>query len=96
MAARLTSEKALENWARKRLKSEGYHVVKLANLAGPGFPDHTLFLGGGRVAFIEYKTPKGRFGPLQEWWLGKLEDFGCPTAVCRSKEDVEAFIGTLS
>ena len=70
MAHRGTSEKALETWARKRFQSEGYHVVKLANLAGPGFPDHSIFIGEGRVAFVEYKTPKGRFGPLQEWWLG--------------------------
>jgi len=86
------SEKSLENWAGREFKKLGWRVVKLANLAGPGFPDHSVFMGDGRVGFVEYKTPKGRFGPLQEYWLDKLGKLGHPVAVCRSHEDVREFI----
>jgi len=91
-----SSEKGLERFAAKALKDAGFTPVKLALLAGPGFPDHTVFLGDGGVAFVEYKTPTGRFGPLQKHWLKKLHKLGFATAVCRSRDDVRAVIEKLA
>lgn len=90
-----SSEKSLETWAGKQFKAKGWRAAKLANLAGPGFPDHTVFLGNGKVAFVEYKTEKGRFGPLQEYWLQKLTDLGHVAVVCRNHDDVLQLVAVL-
>ena len=67
-------------------------VVKLALLAGPGWPDHAFFKDG-RVAFLEYKrTEKSKFQPLQKFYLEKLEDMGFKADVAWSREQVDDFL----
>ena len=54
-----------------------------------GIPDR-CFLRDGRAYFIEVKRPKGRLSESQSAMFPKIEAAGCPVAVCRSVEDVEA------
>lgn len=84
------SEKTeLENYGSKQCKKLGLWPLKLAVLGGGGWPDHTILGKGGRVCFIEYKMPKGRFQPLQEYYLKMLTLFGFIAEVCRTKEEID-------
>ena len=57
----------------------------------PGWPDIEV-IHKGRAYFIELKSAKGRLTANQSLCLGRLEDAGAPWAVCRSLEEVEAFL----
>lgn len=56
-----------------------------------GVPDlHILYRG--RLLLIELKIPTGRLSPQQHEFLANARHCGAPTAVCRSLEDVVAFL----
>ena len=56
-----------------------------------GMPDLFL-LYDGQLLGIELKTKGGRIEVSQKAMHARLSDLGCPVAVCRSIEDVEAFL----
>lgn len=70
-------------WAVRQAKKEGLAA---------GFPDLIALAPGGKVAFIELKSPKGRLTPNQSEWLALLGDMGFPVGVFR---DVETTIAWL-
>lgn len=88
-----------EGWAywmnlnNPRNKINGAHMKAMGLLKG--VPDMTIAgpgATGARALFIELKAPKGRLTAEQtaflDWWSG----IGGFCAVCRSVEDVEAFL----
>lgn len=60
----------------------------------PGIPD-VLILYRGQLIGIELKTPKGRLTPAQKVMRDRLMQAGALVAVCRSVDDVQAFLGPL-
>jgi uncharacterized protein YutD len=42
--------------------------------------------------FIELKAEDGRVSKLQNEWILKLCDYGCPVRVCRSLDEVQQFL----
>lgn len=54
-----------------------------------GFPDLMALIGGGRVAFIECKAPKGRLSPEQKAFREMAESRGCLYVAAKSVADAE-------
>jgi hypothetical protein len=52
-----------------------------------GIPDLAIVTPGGRVHFIEVKTPATRLSPEQRAIHDALITLGTPPAICRSIED---------
>jgi hypothetical protein len=74
---------------------DGY-CLKLKWLGGVGFPDRTILLPGGRIAFAELKRPKGgRKGPLQGWWREMLHKLGFKCEFLKTIAEVDAFVAFL-
>ena len=85
-------EVSVEKTSEKEAKKRGVWAVKLARLAGGGWPDHTLFASGGRIAFVEFKRAKNyKFEPLQPFIAKMLRKLGFRYAVCKTNEEVKAF-----
>ena len=73
----------------KRSPSEGARFKRMGVKAG--IPDMFL-LHDGQLCAIEIKTKGGRVEASQKAMHIRLEELGCSVAVCRSIEDVEAFL----
>lgn len=84
-------EKNVEKRGAAKAKSLGAWPIKLAVIGGRGWPDHTILAPGGRIAFIEYKSPGGRFQPLQEFFHGRLRALGFRVEIVTSNEQVDSF-----
>jgi hypothetical protein len=56
-----------------------------------GFPD-VMCLSQGRVAFIEFKAPKGKLSDNQADWLDWLTADGFPATVARDPDDALRFL----
>ena len=52
-----------------------------------GFSDVMAILPGGRVAFIECKTDKGKLSVEQEKFLSRMKELGALSGVARSVDD---------
>lgn len=60
----------------------------------PGIPD-VLVVYQGRAIFIEMKRPGGRLSPAQKTMHERITSAGGVVEVCRSVDEVEAFVGML-
>ena len=78
-------ERSFSAWCEQR----GWLCLKLRWLVGRGFPDRTVLLPGGRVVFIEFKTPKGTVSPHQVYWRELLQKLGFTVGVARSSEEAQ-------
>ncbi len=76
----------------RRSPSEGARFKRMGVKAG--IPDLFL-LHCGKLCAIELKTKGGRVEKAQKAMHARLAELGCPVAVCRSIEDVEAFLAPL-
>ena len=68
---------------------EAKNLKKLGSRAG--IPDIAI-LHGGCAFFTELKTEGGELSTSQKYMIPLIEQAGCPVAVCRSLEDVIAFL----
>lgn len=69
-------------WAAQRAKREGLAT---------GFPD-IMALGPGKVAFLEFKTAKGKLSDNQGEWLDRLHGMGFPCGVFRDADAAVEFL----
>lgn len=65
-------------WAAARAKREGMAT---------GFCDLMALAPGGKIAFIEVKTEKGRLSLNQVEWLARLSDMGFACSVQRDPDE---------
>ena len=78
--------------------------IEAARLQGlgviAGVPDITLAMEGGRLGFIELKTPTGRLSTAQIIFREAVAGLGVPWILCRSltevNEAVEEMLGRSS
>lgn len=69
-------EKTIEQKFREAVKAVGGVAVKFTSPGWDGMPDRLALLPGGRMAFVEVKSPGEKPRPLQEarhrmlWRLG--------------------------
>ena len=61
----------------------------------PGVPDMVIAMAGGRLAFMEIKTPKGRLSQEQRAFRQWCEQNDVPYAVCCSSDQIIAFYQSL-
>ena len=74
----------------KRNPIEGAKFKRLG--VKPGVPDLVILPKHGNALFIELKSEKGVIEESQEMWIGWLSQFGYAVAVCRSLDEVQAFL----
>ena len=85
-------ENRVEAESNRQAKRRGVWAIKLRWMGGRGWPDHTLFAPGGKVAFLELKKPKGsKDEALQPWVQRKLRRLGFRVAKAYTQEEVKAF-----
>ena len=72
------------------------NIIEAANLKRQGLragvPDLCIIPKIGPVMFIELKSEEGTLSRLQSIWLQNLVEYGCPTRVCRSLDEVQQFL----
>jgi hypothetical protein len=66
----MPTEASIERHSREIARNAGGHLIKLHHTVN-GFPDRLLIVDGA-VAFIEFKAPRGKTTPVQDYWLGQL------------------------
>lgn len=85
----------LESRVEKRLtegvRSLGGKAIKMVPTVA-GIPDRLVLLPGGRVFFVELKSPAGKLRRVQEVWLGRLDRLGMNTVVLGSTEEVDRWL----
>jgi hypothetical protein len=69
-------------WAAMQAKREGLAT---------GFPD-MMALAPGKVAFLEFKSDKGRLNDNQSEWLDRLKGMGWPCGVFRDADVAVEFL----
>ena len=58
-----------------------------------GFTDIMAVLNGGRVAFIEVKTDRGKPSPEQTQFISKMQGMGAMAGIARSVNDALEICG---
>lgn len=61
----------------------------------PGMPDILIILPGGRCAWAELKSDKGRLSAAQEGWRDALVALGHDWRLIRSTDDMTNYLGEL-
>ena len=69
------TEQQIQTKIIKRLKTEGWYVIKLIKTSVSGIPD-LLCLKNGNAMFIEVKQPDGKLSELQNVRIGQLLALG--------------------
>jgi hypothetical protein len=89
-------EAYVETYLIHRAQQRGGLALKLKWMGGIGFPDRTVLLPGGKVAFAETKRPVGGVkGPLQDYWRDLLRKLGFRCEFLRTLDEVDAFLCSL-
>lgn len=92
-----TRERAIEKFLVERVNARQGMALKLVPFGLTGIPDRLIILPGPRLIFVEVKRPVGgRISPHQHWWRERLLALGCEHAFVRSREEVEALIGSVN
>ncbi len=75
-------EKQISKKIQKRLKAEGFWVVKIHGgmYQRPGIPD-LLAIKDGKSYWIEVKQPGKKATVIQEKVMAELREAGCPVGV---------------
>lgn len=89
------SEKAIESYLTKRVKTEGGLALKYYNPNATGYPDRLLLFPGGHAAWCEVKSKGKRLSPLQVVRRGALLDLGFDCFTVDSREKVDAMLSEL-
>ena len=81
-------EKDIERKCVLWAKQHGWFPIKLVGnpMARRGLPDR-MFLKGGKVVFVEFKTPDGTVTPLQRLCHQDFATYGVFVYISRSQED---------
>jgi len=85
-------ETTIERYLCQRVKELGGKAYKLQCPGSDGMPDRLVCLPGGRVFFVETKSPGKTPNPLQACRHLELLRLGFTAWVCDSKEMVDHFI----
>ena len=85
-------EKRIQRKFIKEVESRGGRAVKFHAEARRGWPDLLILMPGGRVLFVEVKTPTGRLHPLQERVIGQIRELGCEVYVCSDLEEFKRIL----
>ena len=79
-------ESQIESASCKASKLIGWWGIKLVPLKMAGLPDR-MFIGHGKIVFIEYKIPGGKLRPIQKAVHAKFAKHGITVYVSYSVGD---------
>ena len=85
-------EKEIEKRFRLWAESQGGRSLKLHLMSLIGFPDRTVLMPGGVIAFMEFKKPGGVESPQQQWWIEQLLGLGFFAGFVYSFDDAKTLI----
>jgi len=86
-------ERALEERCVAKVEALGGVALKLMIPGARGFPDRTVLLPGGRIAFCEFKRLKtGRVSAQQTRWATVLRRLGFEVHVIDTDAQFDAFL----
>ena len=85
-------ESTVEKYLCKRIKEKKGLAMKLVSPGLAGVPDRIVLLPGGRLFFVELKSPGKEPRPLQKYTHRILKELGFKVFVISSKEEVKKFI----
>ena len=89
-------EREIEGYLVRRVKEIGGIAYKFVSPAHRGVADRIVVLPGGGVIFVELKSATGKLTPLQEVFAADMQRLGQNYIVLKSREEVNAFIATVS
>jgi len=86
----MKTEAHLQAHLFRRARELDIYCRKMASVGRVGFPD-VLLVRGGRVVFVELKSPSGtgRLSEMQKREIRRLKDAGAQVYVVDSKEGVD-------
>jgi hypothetical protein len=88
-------ERDIESYFCKKVRGLGGWAFKWVSPGQSGVPDRIVLLPGGVVWFVELKCPGGRLSARQRYMGALLRSFGMNYTVIWTKEQTDAWIGTL-
>jgi hypothetical protein len=84
-------EKKIEQALLERVKTLNGTCEKFVSPGRRGVPDRIVTLPGGRIIFVELKSPTGRLSPSQIRDHERRIQMGCDVRVINNIEDINAF-----
>jgi hypothetical protein len=88
-------ERDIERYLVKRVTALGGKAYKFVSPSNRGVADRLVVLPG-QIWFVEVKQESGRLSALQALFIEQMKRMGHNAIVVWSKEDVDAFIATVS
>ena len=84
-------ESKIEKALVERVKTLGGTCEKFVSPGRRGVPDRLVTLIGGRIIFVELKSPTGRLSPSQIRDHERRTQLGCEVRVINNLEAIDAF-----
>ena len=84
-------EKKIEQALLSRVTALHGTCEKFVSPGRRGVPDRLVTLPGGRIIFVELKSPSGRWSPSQIRDHERRIQMGCEVRVINNIEDINAF-----
>lgn len=84
-----TSETQIEKYLIDKAKSLGGYALKWVCPSWVGVPDRLLLLPGGRIVFVETKSPGKVARPNQLRWQERLISLGFKAYIADSKKAID-------
>jgi len=88
----MSPERKLEAYLVDRCKKLGFLCRKVQWLGRNGAPDRVVFMPGGKVLWIELKSPSGRVSKIQELEFSRMEDLGHDVWVAYTAEQIDGLL----
>lgn len=85
-------EREIEKYLVKRVKELGGKAFKFVSPGNDGVPDRLVCLPGGRVLFVELKSPGKKPTPLQLKQMEFIRSLGFDVDWVSSKADVDVLL----
>ena len=85
-------EAEIEGRLVRGVKEAGGLCYKFVSPGNPGVPDRLILLPGGRILFVELKTPGGKLSNIQSWRIQEMRERDADVRVWKGLEPVRAFL----
>jgi hypothetical protein len=90
------NEKVFERNLRKKVKKLGGLAIKFSSPFYTGMPDRIVFMPGGRIWFVEIKSPGKQLSPRQTIVSGELGKLGHQVQVINSQVSLDQFLNSIA